>query len=264
VSGGSVNMDMTLDVSGATPQLNLTLLGNNVNLGDLMKMLHNSDAISGGPSTVDIRVRGAGNSVRAIMASLNGTTSVSMVKGVLNNRRIAFLSGDFLKLLTGGGSTTEIYCAVSRFTIVNGVANSDALIFDASNLSARGSGAINLGTEGLNLLLRPETKQPALASLAVPIRVGGTLAHPSAAPDVAQGVLEAPKNVLGSVGNAGSTVLGTITGGKVGGGPVSGSSGGCGPMAAAPPPAADTGKKAPAPTQPKSTTPVDKVKSLFR
>ncbi len=232
-----------------------------------MKMLQNSDAISGGPSTIDIRVRGTGNSVRAIMASLNGSTSVSMVKGALNNKRIAFLSTDFLKLLTGGGTTTEIYCAVSRFTIVNGVATSDALVFDASNLSARGSGSINLGSEGLDLLIDPETKRPALASLAVPIRIGGTLSHPSANPDLARGLIDTPKNVLGTVGKAGGGVLGTITGGKLGnsGSSNTSSGGGCGPVAAASPPAAtpDAPKKpAPAPTKP--TSPTDKVKKLFK
>ncbi|MEO8558861.1 MAG: AsmA family protein [Rhodospirillales bacterium] len=270
VSGGSVAIDMMLDASGATPQLTLALQGNNVNVGDLLKMLQNSDVISGGPSTVDIRVRGAGNSVRAIMASLNGSTSVSMVKGVLNNKRIAFLSSDFLKLLTGGGSTTEIYCAVSKFHIVNGVATSDALVFDASNLSARGSGSINLGSEALDLLIHPETKQPALASLAVPIRITGTLANPKANPDLAQGVLEAPKNVLGTVGKAGGSVLGTITGGKIGGSSSGASSGGggCGPIAAATPPpaAAPNAAKKPAPVAPpaKGNSPGDKVKKLFK
>ncbi len=265
VSGGSVVIDLTLDASGATPQLALVLQGNNVNLGDLMKMLQNSDAISGGPSTVDIRVHGAGASMRAIMASLNGTSSVSMVKGVLNNRRIAFLSSDFLKLLTGGGGTTEIHCAVSKFTILNGVATSEALIFDATNLAARGSGTINLGSEGLNLLINPETKQPSLASLAVPIRITGTLANPRANPDLAQGVLDTPKNVLGTVGKVGGGVLGTITGGKIGNSGSSGASGGCGPVAAAAPAAAPDTAKKPAPTPPpaKSTSPTDKVKKLF-
>jgi uncharacterized protein involved in outer membrane biogenesis len=265
VSGGAVVIDLTLDASGVTPQLALALQGSNVNLGDLLKMLHNGDAISGGPSTVDIRVRGGGNSVRAIMASLNGSSSVSMVKGVLNNKRIAFLSADFLRLLTGGGSTTEIYCAVSRFTIVNGIATSDTLVFDASNLSARGSGSINLGSETLNLLIDPETKQPALASLAVPIRIGGTLANPSATPDLARGVLDTPKNVLGTVGKAGGSVLGTVTGGKLGGSGGSTSSGGCGPApatpAAAPAGAPDTTRKAPPPA--KSNSPTDKLKKLF-
>ncbi|MDF3075701.1 MAG: putative protein involved in outer rane biosis, asmA, partial [Alphaproteobacteria bacterium] len=77
VSGGAVNMDLTLDASGATPNLTFALKAQKVNIGDLMKMLQNSDAIKGGPADVDVNVRGTGNSIRAIMASLNGTHSVS-------------------------------------------------------------------------------------------------------------------------------------------------------------------------------------------
>jgi uncharacterized protein involved in outer membrane biogenesis len=265
VSGGSVTIDYVLDASAA-PQMSLSLQGNNVNVGDLLKMLRNGEAINGGPATVDIRVRGAGNSVRAIMASLNGSTSVSMGRATLSNRHISFMTADFLKLLTGGGSTTEIHCAVSRFTIVNGIATSDTLVFDASNLSGRGSGTINLGSEGLNLLIHPETKQPALASLAVPVRIGGTLANPQATPDLAQGVLETPKNVLGTVGKAGGSVLGTITGGKTGssGSGGSGAAGGCGPVAAATPPEPDATKTpAPAPAPQKTPSPTDRLKKLF-
>jgi hypothetical protein len=192
-----------------------------------------------------------------------------MGKGALNNKRIAFLTADFLKLLTGGGNTTEIYCAVSKFAIVNGVATSEALIFDTSNLSGRGSGTINLGSEALDLLIHPETKQPALASLAVPIRITGTLANPRANPDLAQGVLETPKNVLGTVGKTGGGLLGTITGGKLGGSGSTGtasSGGGCGPATAATPPAAApaSGKTAPAPAPSKPASPTDKIKKLFQ
>jgi hypothetical protein len=189
-----------------------------------------------------------------------------MGRATLSNRHISFMTADFLKLLTGGGSTTEIHCAVSRFTIVNGIATSDTLVFDASNLSGRGSGTINLGSEGLNLLIHPETKQPALASLAVPVRIGGTLANPQATPDLAQGVLETPKNVLGTVGKAGGSVLGTITGGKTGssGSGGSGAAGGCGPVAAATPPAPDATKTpAPAPAPQKTPSPTDRLKKLF-
>lgn len=263
VSGGSVHIDFALDASGPTPQLAFALQGNNVNFGDVLKMLRNSDVISGGPATVDINVRGAGSSIRAIMASLNGTSSVAMGRAVLNNSRIAFLTADFLKLLTRGGSTSEIQCAVSRFKIVNGIATSEALVFQATNLAGRGQGSINLGTEGLDLLIHPETNQPALASLAVPIHIGGTLANPSATPDLAQGVLETPKNVLGTVGKTGGGLLNTITGGQVGGS--SGSSGGGCAAAAAPANTPATGKPAPAPAPaPKSNSPVDRMKKLFK
>lgn len=259
-AGGTVNIDLTLNAAAATPQLSLTLAARQVAVGDLLKMLQDSDVIRGGPADVDLRVRGTGNSVRAIMASLNGTSSVVMGGGQLNNRRLAFLTADFMRLLTqGGGDTTQINCAVSRFNIVNGVATSQALVIDTANLAAQGRGTVDLGSEGLDLVIVPETRQPALASLAVPIRIGGTLASPKASPDIARGAMEAGKNAIGGYLSGGTGgLLGALAGG-IGKGKVN-TGNACAAVAAG-------GEAKPAP-KPKSSDPIqeglDAIKRLFR
>jgi uncharacterized protein involved in outer membrane biogenesis len=285
VSGGTVNIDMTLDASGATPNLALALKGQKINIGDLMKMLQNSDAIKGGPADVDVNVRGAGNSVRAIMASLNGATSVSVNGGTLNNKNLAFVNADVLKLLGGSGNSTEIKCIVSRFNIANGIATSQALQFDLTNIYGNGKGTINLGTEGLDMEIDPKTRSAAIASLAVPIDIKGTLANPSVTPDLAKGGAQALKGVVDNkVTNSAGGALGSVTGGLLGGGGGGGllgggggggqqqqgaaaSSGGCG----AAPAASTTTQPAQQQQQPaqqqqpqRQQQPTDPVRRLFR
>jgi len=272
VSGGAVNIDLTLDASGATPNLAFALKGQKVSIGDLMKMLQNSDMIKGGPADVDVNVRGSGNSVRAIMASLNGATSVSVVGGTLNNRSLAFVNADVMKLLGGAGNNTEIRCIVSRFNIVNGIATSQALQFDLTNIYGNGKGTINLGTEALNMQIDPQTRQSAIASLAVPIDIKGTLANPSVTPDFAKRGTQVLKGVIDNKSGGSGGGLGGIVGGVLGGGSQqqqnAGGTGGGGCGGAEAQPAAPAGQPAQQPAQqqqqPKQNNPADQIKRLFR
>lgn len=287
VSGGAVNIDLTLDASGATPALAFALKAQKVSVGDLLKMLQDSDIIKGGPADVDINVRGSGNSVRAIMASLNGATSVSVNGGTLNNRNLAFVNADVMKLLGGSGNNTEIRCIVSRFNIANGVATSQALQFDLTNIYGSGKGTINLGTEALNMEIDPQTRQAAIASLAVPIDVKGTLANPSVTPDFAKRGTQILKGAIdnkvsggasgGGAGGALGNIAGTLLGGNRGGqqqaqsGGDGGGGGGCGVVAEAQPAAPAAGQSAQPPAQQQQPQqqqqqqrPADQIRRLFR
>ncbi|MGE0659099.1 MAG: AsmA family protein [Reyranellaceae bacterium] len=273
VSGGAVSIDMTLDGAAQTPALAFALKGNNVSIGDLMKMLQDSDVISGGPADVDINVRGVGNSVRAIMASLNGSTNVSVVGGKLNNKNLAFVNADVMKLLGGAGNSTEIKCIVSRFAIANGVATSQALQFDLGNIYGSGAGRVHLGTEVLDLEIDPQTRDTAIASLAVPIEVKGTLANPKVTPDFTKRGTQLLKGALDKkgkdAGGIGGIVGGVLGGNKGGGDQGQSGGGGCGAVAqpaASPPtgqPAQQPAQQSP-PQEQKKQNPADTIKRLFR
>jgi hypothetical protein len=58
-----------------------------------------------------------------------------------------------------------------------------ALAAETDSLITTGGGTINLGTEQIDLLLKPKPKKASLASLAFPIRVSGPLTAPSAGID---------------------------------------------------------------------------------
>jgi hypothetical protein len=75
----------------------------------------------------------------------------------------------------------DLNCIVSHIDVADGVAKTDKLLLDTRRLTIAGSGALDLGTERLDLLLSPNPKQASLVSLANPVRVTGTLAAPNVA-----------------------------------------------------------------------------------
>jgi hypothetical protein len=73
---------------------------------------------------------------------------------------------------------TEINCIAGRIQVENGMAKTDKLLLDTRRLTVAGSGALDLGTEGLDFLITPNPKEERFLSFANPVRVTGTLASP--------------------------------------------------------------------------------------
>jgi hypothetical protein len=71
---------------------------------------------------------------------------------------------------------------VNKFTIKNGIAKNQVMIVDTEYSTVVGKGNIDLGKETLNLVVTPKSKSATL-NIALPIKVGGTLASPSFRPD---------------------------------------------------------------------------------
>jgi hypothetical protein len=78
----------------------------------------------------------------------------------------------------------EINCAVVQFDIKEGVATSQAFVFDSQIGVLTAEGDISLGTEQVNFLLVPKPKNPGLLSLSTKLRVSGTLMDPKVKPDM--------------------------------------------------------------------------------
>jgi hypothetical protein len=99
---------------------------------------------------------------------------------------------DLFQLVTFGGTadTARVTCMVADFAAVDGIAGAKTLVIDTPGVTIIGTGDVNLRDETMHLHFDSNSKQTNLANLAVPINVGGTLAHPSVSPDP-----------LGAVGN---------------------------------------------------------------
>jgi AsmA family protein len=125
--------------------------------------------------------------VRAMMASLTGTTEVVMDEGRIASQYVELLAADLARrLMPGSGDeATKINCFVSRFDIKQGIATSTGLLFDTERMTVAGGGTVDLRQERLDLTINPEPKDASLVSLAVPLQVGGTLRSPTVAPTTA-------------------------------------------------------------------------------
>jgi len=198
------------------------------------------------------------------MAGLQGKTQIIVGKGTIKNSYFKLLSADLLKSITpwaGKQDNNALNCAVSRFDINGGNAVSKTLLVDTSNVAITGKGSINLGSEKINMTITPETRDVALMKLVVPISIGGTLAHPTALPDMGALAAHAAGDVIGGVTGAVTNPVGAISGllGGGGGAPkenlcaaaISGKAPAKTTTKSAPPPSGTNTGATTAPTQPK-------------
>jgi hypothetical protein len=199
VGGGKLNTDVTMAAKGQSIVIKTDTKG--VSLGSLLQESKTTSLIDGAKTDLVVDVRGAGPSMRAVMASLNGTIHMVSTDGVVHTKYLDLFGGDVLKVinpLTQGADTSKLNCIANRFEIVNGVGTTKVLVADTTRTTIVGEGTFNLGSEQLNMMVTPKSKDASLLSLTIPIRVGGTFASPSFLPDHEA----AAKAVAGSVGGA--------------------------------------------------------------
>jgi AsmA protein len=186
-----------------------------------------------GSLEVDANLNGAGDSLHAIAAELNGTLGLAMVNGQIDNASLNRVLGPILTSaslplslifpgqIIGGGSALR--CFAARLDAHGGLATFRALYLDSARVKVTGSGTINLADEALSLRLRPLARL-ADTGITAPLIVGGTIKHPKAHIDAAD---SAQANIMGlaqSAENLAEVPLGAISGAL--GGPDRLSSGG--------------------------------------
>ena len=128
----------------------------------------------------DIELDGAGNSIAAILGSADGSLEVVMADGEVSESTIEkaglnVLNAFFAKLR--GDPPVRIDCAAAVFTVEDGRAVADLFVFDTENARIDIEGAIDLGDETLDLVLRPRASGLRMLTLRSPLRVAGTFEH---------------------------------------------------------------------------------------
>lgn len=207
-SGGRIDAAVELDGSQAAPPLSTTLQVDRLDYGQLLRTMELDDTVAG-TLNVDVDVKGKGGSMRAIASSLNGHSEIVSNEGMITNRLLKIIAaglGDVLGPLLGGDRDANLNCMISRFDIRGGVATSKALVIDTEQFTISGGGTVDLRTEELDLNFDTATREPSIASLAVPFVVTGTLKSPSVAPDpvgTALGVAKAAGMVINPVAGIG-------------------------------------------------------------
>jgi hypothetical protein len=195
---GRVDATGRLNAARSPALLAADLKVTDLDYGEVLKTMDITSDVDG---TIDILVdlEGRGNSPRAIASSLGGTTQLVATDGIITNKLLAVVSTGLDKVLgplLGNQADTKLHCAISHFDINGGQASSRALVVDSDTFTVAGQGSIDLRTEQLDMMFDTRTRQTALASLAVPFRVKGTLKNPKAYPDplgTAQGAARAAK-----------------------------------------------------------------------
>lgn len=189
LAGGSLMANIGLDASGG----NSALWDHNIELRRIepgqLPGIREKQLLSGAKTDISSQGKGAGASVSAIMAGLNGNLLIKTGQGRITARALeSDAASALLNTLTlfnpamGRQDASALECAVINFAIKDGIAVADNGIGIATGkVNVLGAGNINLKTEALDLGITPRAKAGAGLSagqLAGLVRLGGTLAAP--------------------------------------------------------------------------------------
>jgi AsmA protein len=190
---GKMSGRLTIDATPAKPPVTLVLRAPGLSVHALALMLGLPSSASGSLE-VDANLNGAGDSLHAIAAGLNGTLGLAMVNGEIENASINRVFGPILtsaslplSLIFPGQiivGESALRCFAARLDARGGVATFRTLYLDSTRVKVNGGGTINLDDETLSLRLRPLDRL-ADTGVTVPLIVGGTIEDPQARIDAA-------------------------------------------------------------------------------
>ncbi len=212
---GRISGTLDVDSTQAPPRVRLTAQAPGLSLAAILADL-GMRPMASGQLEVHANLSGAGTTPAAIAASLNGTVGVAMAGGTLDTRQLSGSLGSLAKdlavldLMGRGGGVADIRCVAIRFDATDGVARARTLLLSSSLITADGGGSINLRSESLDLLLRPQGRVGG-TGFRIPVKVAGPMAGPKVEVD-ATGAAEANVDKLAGIVIGGATPLGALGG----------------------------------------------------
>ena len=214
IAGSRLTGHVDLNAKSETAALSTKMQVNGFKLAKVDAL---KGVISGGNTDVYIDAKGKGKTVRQLMAGLNGKAIIKVAESHIEDGTLDLLGADFITELVNllnpfskEKKGTELACAVVNFNIKNGIATADkGIAVRTGKMNIVGDGTINLKNEKLDIGITPEARTGIgmnMADLVGLVRVGGTLAAPSALVDKAT-VLEAGLSTGAAVATGGLSVV---------------------------------------------------------
>ncbi|WP_370204939.1 AsmA family protein [Pararhodobacter marinus] len=157
---------------------NLALRG--VSLLSMLRQTVDFERLTGS-AAADLRFLGVGQSVDAIMRSLEGSGTLQFGRGEILGIDLAAMLRNLDPSALGSGSSTVYDSIGASFTMAGGVLNNSDLRLEAPLFTVRGEGDVDLGGQTLAYRITPETFRNAdtgEASLRVPLIVTGPWSAP--------------------------------------------------------------------------------------
>ena len=186
IAGGKLTGPVTLDGSKDTIRAELKMRVQKLQLAQLFPTPEQNKTSVGDIGGL-VELAGSGNSVARMLGSANGKIGVFMDGGEISRfmmELVALDLWDAARVKLKGDEQVAIRCAIADFGVKDGVANTNAFVFDTSVVLVEGGGTINLKTEEMDLKLNPKPKDSSIASLNSPLYVRGTFSDPKPSPDV--------------------------------------------------------------------------------
>lgn len=215
IAGGNVESDVALVAPAGTLTINAT--GNGISAESIAKDLDATDLITEGALDFAIDLKGGGQSVAAMMASLDGSIVGGMGEARIRNDAINLAGADFLAQLisqinpfVAQEEFTVAQCAVVNLQVQDGIAQTEqGIAFVSDRMEITSSGNINFGEEKLDLNIRPKAKEGlgvGMGKLTQMIKVTGPLNSPGIGLD-AGGTVRALGSIAGAFATGGASLL---------------------------------------------------------
>ncbi len=175
---GHLALTLSADAGKTAPPVHLTMRAPGIALAPLLASLHEPPYIAGNLEVI-ADLRGAGESLHAIAASLDGTLTLVVPGGTIDTKRIGGSAAGVMQVLNpkAGSGPNALRCLVVRFDFAQGVGTARALTLGSAVLNVEGGGTVNLADETLALLLRSRASVVG-TTVSVPVNVFGSLAAP--------------------------------------------------------------------------------------
>ena len=199
--GGSVNL--VIDASGPAPAYRLKLALAGLDAYPFLRDVADFTTIEG-KAALDADLAASGDSERAMVSSLNGTTKFDFTDGALRGLNVASMLRNLTTgILTGWQFKQEAKTVFNKFgasfAIANGQAVTDDLRLLGPLVSVGGAGAVDIPAQRLKFRVNPfmlasvegQSGKNSMLGFPVPIAVTGPWDRPSIYPDIV-GVLENP------------------------------------------------------------------------
>lgn len=211
--GGTIGIDTRVKPAKVTADVN----AEKVSIGTLAKEMRGFETGRGLASDMKLKLSGQGDSVRALMAGLDGDVRIEIGEGRLNNKVLDQVGADLLTQIVGVAvptdekdETTILNCGVMRFAIEDGdaIAN-ETLVMETDKVLLKGGGVIDLKTEKLDLgahLAARKGIRIGAGTLSSLVRVQGTLAEPRLGTDI-EGLAKTGARIGIAVATAGLSLL---------------------------------------------------------
>lgn len=218
LGGGTVSVVAMLDASGGKgAALALDVTSRDVALGPLLAQFGKGGAVQDGPLDAAVKVSGLGGSLHEIMDSLDGSMSLTVGAGTIDNEAIGSWTQDIalrlidsLNPLQAKERYTVMQCGVVRLGVKNGVATAErGIALETPKFTISGSGTIDLGTETLDMAVKTAVREGtgiATANLANLVRVQGPITDPGIAIDPL-GAARTAVSVGGAIATGGLSLL---------------------------------------------------------
>ncbi|SDS23690.1 Uncharacterized protein involved in outer membrane biogenesis [Halopseudomonas xinjiangensis] len=183
LGGGDVSVDGELNAREPALQGDLSLSIKQVNLtpllesADLPQLAKDSAGVLGGKGNL----RFSGESVAELMAGLDGVIELAMSGGYLDALAVEVVgldAGEALVSAVSDDQRVPLRCTYVKADAEDGLVTMENFYINTADTNIIGGGTINLATEQLDLVIKPNAKDFSVLSADTPVELNGSLGDP--------------------------------------------------------------------------------------